>query len=90
MMSGVSIQRLKMLDGLGQSEYRDIAQSTLNNCFMMSGVSIQRLKMFDGLGQSEYRNIAQSTLKIFNPTVCFTVIGIIMLNKLLFQFWWRF
>ena len=47
---------------------------------MMSGVSIQQLKMFDGVGQSEYRNKAQSTLKIFTPTVCFTVIGIIMLN----------
>ena len=57
---------------------------------MMSGVSIQQIKMFDGVGQSEYRNIAQSTLKKFNPTVCFTVIGIIMLRKLLSQFRLRF
>ena len=57
---------------------------------MMSGVSIQQIKMFDDVGQSEYRNVAQSTLENFNPTVCFTVIGIIMLNKLLSQFRLRF
>ena len=64
--------------------------SFTDNCFMMSGVSVQRIKMFDGVGQSEYRNIAQSTLKNFNPTVYFTVIGIIMLNKLSSQFRLRF
>ena len=31
MTSGVSIQRVKMFDGVGQSEYRNLAQSTLKN-----------------------------------------------------------